>query len=58
MKVEINCHSSIKIESEKTIWIDPFKLNNNETKADIIFITHSHYDHYSREDIEKVCLNL
>ena len=54
MKIEINCHSSIKIESEKIIWVDPFKLNGNETKADIIFITHNHFDHYSREDIAKI----
>ena len=54
MNIKINCHSSIKIESEKTIWIDPFKIKEKENNADIIFITHNHYDHYSREDIEKV----
>lgn len=54
MKIKINCHSSIKIENEKTIWIDPFKVKSNEKNADIIFITHNHFDHYSREDIQKV----
>lgn len=52
--VEVLCHSSIKISKEKIIYIDPYKIENNYNDADIIFITHSHYDHYSREDIKKV----
>jgi L-ascorbate metabolism protein UlaG (beta-lactamase superfamily) len=47
-------HDSFRIKyKNKTIYIDPFKINTNET-ADIILITHSHYDHYSKEDIEKI----
>ena len=49
-------HSSIKIKGEKIIYIDPFKININYNDADIIFITHSHYDHFSLEDIKK-CMN-
>ncbi len=52
--IQVLCHSSIRIKKEKTIYIDPFKIDNNYNDADIIFITHSHYDHYSEEDIEKV----
>ncbi len=52
--IEVLCHSSIKINKEKVIYIDPFKIENNYNDADIIFITHSHYDHYSEEDINKV----
>lgn len=52
--IEINCHSSIKISKEKVIYIDPFKIENEKYDADIIFITHDHYDHYSPEDIEKI----
>lgn len=47
-------HSSIRINKEKTIYIDPFKIDRNYNDADIIFITHDHYDHYSEEDIDKV----
>jgi len=36
------------------IYIDPFKINNEEISARYIFITHSHYDHFSIEDIEKI----
>lgn len=52
--IEILCHSSIRINKEKVIYIDPFKIDKNYNDADIIFITHDHYDHYSEEDIDKV----
>ena len=52
--IEVLCHSSIKIKKEKTIYFDPFKITENYNDADIIFITHDHFDHYSEEDIEKV----
>lgn len=52
--VTINCHSSIRIESRKILYFDPFKIKERTNDADIIFITHSHYDHFSIEDIDKV----
>ena len=52
--IEVLYHSSIRINKEKTIYIDPFKIDKNYNDADIIFITHGHYDHYSEEDIDKV----
>ena len=52
--IEVLCHSSIKINKEKVIYIDPFKIEKNYNDADIVFITHDHYDHYSEEDIDKV----
>ena len=52
--IEVFCHSSIKINKGKVIYIDPFRINKNYNDADIIFITHDHFDHYSEEDIEKV----
>lgn len=52
--IKVLYHSSIKIEKEKIVYIDPFEIDKNYNDADIIMITHSHYDHYSEEDIEKV----
>ena len=52
--IEVLYHSSIRINKEKTIYIDPFKIDRNYNDADIIFTTHDHYDHYSEEDIDKV----
>ena len=52
--VEVLYHSSIRINKEKTMYIDQFKIDRNYNDADIVFITHDHYDHYSEEDIDKV----
>ena len=52
--VEVLYHSSIKINKEKIIYIDPFGIDKEYKDADIIFITHSHYDHFSKEDILKI----
>ena len=52
--VKVLTHSSIKIKKNKIIYIDPFNVNEKYNDADIIFITHDHYDHYSEQDIDKV----
>ena len=52
--IEVLYHSSIKINKERVIYIDPFKIDENYSDADIIFITHNHYDHFSPNDINKV----
>lgn len=46
-------HSSFRIDGSKTLYIDPFKIDEGK-KADIIFITHKHYDHCSKQDILKI----
>lgn len=43
--IEVLYHSSIRINKNKVIYIDPFKIDKNYNDADIIFITHNHYDH-------------
>ena len=52
--IEVLYHSSIRINKDIIIYIDPFKIDKNYNDADIIFITHDHYDHYSEADIDKV----
>lgn len=52
--IEVLCHNSIKINKEKIIYIDPFKIQKEYKDADIIMITHAHYDHFSEENINKV----
>jgi len=47
--------SSTKISAKgKTIYIDPYNIPENSEKADLIFLTHGHYDHCSFEDINKI----
>ena len=49
--IELLGHASIKIDK---IYFDPFQITQNYNDAEYIFITHSHYDHFSEEDILKV----
>ncbi|MDE1823336.1 MAG: MBL fold metallo-hydrolase [Candidatus Micrarchaeota archaeon] len=48
-------HASFLIRDlGKNIYIDPFMLNGVEDKADIIFITHPHFDHLNQDDLKKI----
>ncbi len=38
----------------KIIYIDPYNIKTDSQKADLILITHSHYDHCSVADMEKI----
>lgn len=51
---ELLGHSSIKITGDRVIYIDPYNIKDEPKDADMIFITHTHYDHFSPEDIQKV----
>ncbi len=47
-------HDSMKIKGDgKVVYIDPWKLKDAEP-ADIVLVTHEHYDHCSPADVEKV----
>lgn len=46
-------HASFRIDASKVIYFDPFELRGGPT-ADLILISHEHYDHCSPEDIEKI----
>lgn len=52
--IQVLCHSSIRMKKESTIYFDPFQINHDYNDADILLITHDHYDHYSEEDIDRV----
>ncbi len=47
-------HASFRIiGAEKTIYIDPYEINSKK-KADIILVTHPHFDHFSPQDINSI----
>ena len=52
--ITVNTHSSIRIEGSKVIYVDPFRITGTSHDADIIFITHSHYDHLDPDSIKAV----
>lgn len=47
-------HDSIRIEGSKRIYIDPWKLPQGAPPADLVLVTHDHYDHFSAPDIASV----
>ncbi len=57
VEIEFLGHDGFKISSGKTIIIDPYQVSGNAGKADILLITHGHYDHCSIEDIKRVVGN-
>jgi L-ascorbate metabolism protein UlaG (beta-lactamase superfamily) len=46
-------HDTFKITGRKVIYTDPYKIKRKDT-ADIILITHEHFDHCSPEDVKKI----
>ena len=50
-------HDSFRLSNGKTVIIDPFKLRSSSRKADILLISHEHFDHLSVDDIKKVVGN-
>jgi len=47
-------HASFKIcHEDKVIYIDPWKLKESPHDATLVLVSHSHYDHYSAEDIAR-----
>lgn len=46
-------HDTFKIIGDKVIYTDPFKIKKKD-KADVILITHEHYDHCSPDDVKKI----
>ena len=48
-------HATFRIDDgAAVIYIDPWKLPAGAPKADVILITHSHFDHHSADDIAKI----
>jgi len=48
-------HASVMLAQDALrVYIDPWKLSAALPKADLILITHDHYDHFSIPDIERL----
>ena len=50
-------HAGFVIKNSLTIYIDPYNIKENLDKADVILLTHSHYDHCSVDDLKKIIQN-
>ncbi len=57
MAVEITWlgHASFRIRDENNVvYLDPWKVDSEPHDADVVFVSHDHFDHCSPPDIEKV----
>lgn len=52
--ITINTQNSIRIEGSEILYFDPFQIENARHDADIIFITHEHFDHFDPDSIAKM----
>lgn len=46
-------HASVVVGGTKTVYVDPWEVSATDP-ADVILITHDHYDHLSLPDIDKL----
>jgi L-ascorbate metabolism protein UlaG (beta-lactamase superfamily) len=53
-KIEWLGHDSFRLTGEKTLYIDPWKISKAAHDADVVLITHDHFDHFVLEDVDKV----
>ncbi len=47
-------HDCFMIKGSKVIYVDPFQVPSDAPKADLVLITHEHYDHCSPSDVKKI----
>lgn len=52
--ITVNTQSSICIDGSKVLYFDPFQIREENHRADIVLVTHSHYDHFDPESISKI----
>ena len=52
--ITVNAQSSIRIAGSKTVYFDPFRIEEARHDADLIFITHAHYDHLDPGSIANI----
>jgi L-ascorbate metabolism protein UlaG (beta-lactamase superfamily) len=46
-------HDTFRIKGSKVVYTDPFKVTQHD-EADIVLLSHEHFDHLSLEDLNKV----
>jgi L-ascorbate metabolism protein UlaG (beta-lactamase superfamily) len=52
-RIEWLGHSGFRINGDITVYFDPYEIDEGP-EADLILISHSHYDHCSPDDVKKI----
>ncbi|MFH1464871.1 MAG: MBL fold metallo-hydrolase [Pseudomonadota bacterium] len=47
-------HDTFRIDAGPTIWFDPWKLKGPQGPADLILVSHDHFDHCAPDDVDKL----
>src|ERR671925_1420132 len=48
-------HASFRLTvGRATVYIDPYRVAEEGPPADLILVTHGHYDHFSPQDVERL----
>jgi L-ascorbate metabolism protein UlaG (beta-lactamase superfamily) len=48
-------HSSFRLTvGRAVVYIDPYRIAEDAPPADLILVTHGHYDHFSPQDVERL----
>ena len=47
-------HDTFRLDGSSTVYIDPWKLPAGARLADLILVTHDHFDHFSAADIARI----
>ncbi len=48
-------HSGFRIQAGRAnVYIDPYRVPEGAPKAELILVTHGHYDHFSPRDVERL----
>jgi len=48
-------HDTFRIAGSKVIYTDPFRVAKRD-EADLVLVSHEHFDHMSLDDLKKVCV--
>jgi len=47
-------HDGFKLKKDRVVYVDPYQLQSAAEPADVVCVTHEHFDHLSVDDLKKV----